>query len=270
MSETDIFARFCPMAKTFEEVLRRAMFVLGQLVEALIGKARQARTQVGSRGGVQPVLSLENQLSFARIRGLIDAATQKAIADAIPDLKGGMALEVGEGPVLYGARLLVCQAKKVVGVEIGGGSVGRQGDISRGYVVRGDVAHLPFGSGRFNYVLARLATVFQGDVTRAIREVGRVLARGGQGLIIDYHPFGLYATRGTTRLRPAESGVHRLEDYYHICKQAGVRVVDVREAMIDEGVRGLFEEGEIHVYRGLKGTPLLIFLFVYRPKGTGG
>lgn len=256
------------MARSFEQTLRSAMEALGHVVEQLIGKAKRASVQVSTRGGVQPILSVESQLAASRIRDIIEASAQKVLISAIPNLKGGAALEVGEGPVTWAQRLLSAQAQGVWGVEIGGGSVGRQGDASRGFVVRGALSRLPFPDARFAYVMARLATQLQGDMVRALREMARVMAPGGQGVVVDYHPFGLYAKRGASRVRPADSGVHRFEDYYRFCRQAGLRVVDVREAFVDEASRQLFREEEIGAYRSLKGTPLLIFLFVYKPKGA--
>lgn len=256
------------MAKSFEQTMRRAMEALGRFVESLIGTAKKASVQVSTRSGVQPILSVESQLSGPRIRNIIESSTVKTLQHAVPELKGGAALEVGEGPAGWGGRLLAAQAPLAVGVEIGGGSVGRQGDISRGFVLRGSVARLPFPDGRFSYVLARLATQMQGDMVRALRELSRVLLPGGQGVIVDYHPFGLYAKRGANRVRPADSGVGRFQDYYRLCRQVGLRIMDVREAFVDEGARPLFKEEEIQAYRNLKGTPLLVFLFVYKPKGA--
>lgn len=256
------------MAKSFEHTLRRGMEAVGRLTESLIGTAKKATVQVSTRGGVQPILSVESQLSPMRIRDVIDASITKVLQNALPDLKAGKALEVGEGPACFCARLLAAQAQMAVGLEIGGGSVGRQGDISRGFILRGGVARLPFSDGRFLYFIARLATQLQGDVVRALRELSRVLAPGGQGTIVDYHPFGLYAKRGANRVRPPDSGVHRFEDYYRLCRQVGLRIIDVREAFVDEGARQLFKEEEIQAYRNLKGTPLLVFLFVYKPKGA--
>ncbi|MFH0800600.1 MAG: methyltransferase domain-containing protein [Pseudomonadota bacterium] len=255
------------MAESFEKSLRHGMEALGRVVESLIGKAKQARVQVSTRGGVQPILSLESQLEPLRIREVIEASAQKVLSGAIPDLNGGEALEVGEGPAAFGSRMLACHAKAALGVEIGGGSVARQGDISRGFTIRAQLMRLPFADNRFSYFLARLATQFAGDMVRNARELSRVLTPGGQGMIVDYHPFGLYAKHGAGRVRSADSGVHRIEDYYRLCRQAGLRIVDVREVFIDEGMRQLFGEQEIGAYRNLKGTPLLIFIFVYKPKG---
>lgn len=256
------------MAKSFEQTLRRVMEAVGRFIESLIGSAKKAKVQVSTRGGVQPILSVESQLPALRIRDIIDASITKVLQNAIPDLKGGKALEVGEGPASFCARLLAAQAQMAVGLEIGGGSVGRQGDVSRGFIIRAGAARLPFLDGKFLYFLARLATQLQGDMVRALRELARILVPGGQGTIVDYHPFGLYAKRGANRVRPADSGVHRFEDYYRLCRQVGLRIIDVREAFVDEGARPLFKEEEIQAYRNLKGTPLLVFLFVYKPKGA--
>lgn len=244
------------------------MEALGRVVEKAIGKAKQARVQVSSRSGVQPVLSVESQVPTNRIKEIIDVATQKVMSNTIPDIKGGAAIEIGEGPAMYNMKMLGNHAKTMVGVEIGAGQTGRQGDVTRGFVIRSQLARLPFSDASFNYFIARLATPFQGDLVRAIRELSRIVAAGGQGVLIDYHPFGMYAKRGTNRSRPADSGVARLEDYYRLFRQSGLRVVDVREAFVDESMRQHFKEEEIQAYRNLKGSPLIIFLFVYKPKTT--
>jgi SAM-dependent methyltransferase len=253
------------VAESFEELLRRLMIALGHLVEKLIGKVHQARVQVG-RGGVQPMLSLESQLAMNRIKDLIEESIKKVMADAIPDLSGQAALEVGDAPALYGAKLLGAGASVAMGVEIGGALTQKQGDASRGLVVYAKPSRLPFANQKVDYLLGRLATPNQGDVVQSVIEIGRVLAPGGRGVIIDYHPFGLYAKRGGGRMKSIESNIRRLEEYYLLCKKAGLRVMDLREAFIDESTRALFKEDEIPAYRSLKGTPLLIFLFVYKLK----
>lgn len=257
------------MSEPFEQALRKAMIFLGRVVEAVIGKAKEAKVQVGSRGGMQPIISVEGMLDTGRIKELIESSIQKMMEIQLPDLTGKVALEIGEGPASYGARLLARRADEAIAVEIGGASIGMQGDISRGYVLRGNISALPFGNAKFPYVIARLATPFQGDMSRAINEIGRILVPGGQGVLVDYHPFGLYGRRGTGRLRPAESGIHCFEDYYRHSKKTGLRVVDIREVFVDEGMRGLFHEEEIQAYRHLKGTPLIVFIFFYKPRRKG-
>jgi len=252
------------MAESFEATLRKAMVALGHLVEQLIGKAKKAKVQVGSRGGVQPVLSLESLLPPDRMKEIIEEATKRVLADSIPDIKGGTALEIGEGPALYGRKLLGSKASNVVGVEIGGDLTERQNDATRGFVIQAKPSRLPFQNHTFNYVLGRLATPHQGDIVKAVTEIGRVLTPGGQGIIIEFHPFGLYAKRGPQRMRSIESNLRKFEEYYKLCRKAGLRVVNLRESFVEEDMRGLFAQNEISAYRSLKNTPILAYFFVYK------
>lgn len=252
------------MAESFESTLRKAMEALGRVVEQAIGKAKRAKVQVGSRSGVQPVLSLESLLPPDRMKELIEEATKSVLAEAIPDIKGGTALEIGEGPALYGRKLLGSKASNSVAVEVGGKLTERQNDATRGFVVQAKPSRLPFQSQSFNYVLGRLATPHQGDIVKAVTEIGRVLAPGGQGVIVEFHPFGLYAKRGPQRMKSIESNLRKFEEYYRLCRKAGLRVVNLRESFVEENMRKLFAEGEISAYRSLKNTPILAFFFVYK------
>lgn len=254
------------MSDQLEKILKKSMFTLGTFIEKVIGKAKEVKVQTSIRSGVQPILSVESLMDYPKLKELVDLSVNKIMERYIPDLSGKTTLELGEGPAAYGSRLLARQAEMAVAVEIGGGSVGRQGDISRGYIVRSTAQALPFPAESFSYLLARMATPIQGDLSKALSEMGRVLSRGGQGVLVDYHPFGLYTKRGSGKLRPADSMVRRFEDYYRICKAANLRVVDVREVFVDETMRGQFSNEEIQAYRQLKGTPLLVFIFFYKSK----
>lgn len=254
------------MPSTFENTLRKTMETLGRLVEAMIGKAKQARVQVGTRSGLQPIISLEGQLPSQRIHEITDSIIQKYLKGQFPEIKGDAA-EIGESPISYAPFFLANHARMAIGIEIGGKPTNRQGDISKGFIIRADPSRLPLSTASITYLLARLATHLQGDMTKSIREISRILAQGAQGTIIDYHPFGLYAKKGAGRARPAESGINKFEDYYCVCKKAGLRIIDVREAFVDETIRSLFRSEEIATYRNLKGTPFLIFLSIYKPKG---
>lgn len=254
------------MSRTLEDALRKSMIKLGHAVERVIGTAKSARVQVSTRSGVQPIMALESLLPQNRLKALMDLSVQKLLAEAIPNLKGQNALEIGEGQAQFAAKFLASQADLSVSVEIGGASAGRQGDVTRGFVVRAQPHMLPFPASRFNYFVARIASPLHGDIVRTMRELGRIMNQGGQGAIVDYHPFGLFAKQGQGRLKSAETRITKLEDYYKICRQSGLRIVDVREAFVDDSVRNFFSEEEIQAYRNLKGTPLLVFLFVYKPK----
>ncbi len=250
-----------------EENLRKSMQTLAKLVKRLIQGAEKAKVQVESRRGVQPVLSLESQLSNEKIRELIKNSEEKMISACLPGLAGKKAVEVGEAPARFLSKLLQRGAELSVAVEMSGSLAhSQQGNLSRGYIVKGSAAALPFADASVDYVVARIASPLQGDVSKVLQELGRVLSMGGQGVVLDYHPYGLYATRGLSRVKSLESSLRHVQDYYKTCRDAGIRVIDFRETHLDESVRSLFAEKEISLYRHLKGTPLVAGYFVYKPK----
>lgn len=250
------------MSETFESSLKKLMEWIGRGIEKIIGEAHKAKVSVGTRGGLKPILSLESQFAPAKIREMIDFATERICVPTIPNLKGQAALEIGDGTMSLTPHFAGQQARVALGLEIGGQGVGG----GRGFTIRGIPSSLPFGRDFFEYVGARLATNLQGDIIRAVKEIGRVLAPGGQGFFVDFHPFGLYAKRGTDRLRAVESTIRGIEDYYKICRSAGLRIVDLHEAFIDEGFRSMFAGEEIQTYRNVKGTPLVIFIYFFKPR----
>ena len=266
LSSRFVFVTYISMPGSLESSLRNLMTGLGHLIEKVIGEANRAKKSVGTRSGLKPILSLESQFPPAKIREMITFATERICFPQIPNLKDQVALEMSEGTTLLISRYIQQQARAAIGVGFGSLEGVRQGDSSRGYFIRATPYALPFDKDFFDYIGARLATHFQGDIIRTIKEIGRVLAPGGQGFFIDFHPFGLFAKSGTDRIRPVESTIRGIEDYYKICRSAGLRIVDLREAFIDESFRSLFEDNEIGAYRNVKGTPLLVFVFFFKPR----
>lgn len=254
------------MSKGYEKHLKSAMTTAGKFLERAIGHAQKAKAQVGQRGGVQPILSLESLLGMNKISELISASVERYVIPAVPELAGRTAIDLGEGPPQMLKRFAEREARLSLGYEIGGGSLGHQGDAKAGYVVRGKPQNIPVSDNFFDYAVLRLATPLQGDILRVMKEAGRILAPGGQGVLIDYHPYGMYAKKGPERLRAIESSIRGIEDYYRICRTSGLRVVDVREAFIDENVRSMFNEETQAAFRTVKGSPLTMVLFIYKPR----
>lgn len=266
MFPTVISVTFRRMSEPVEAFLKKLMGSAGRVVEKVIGEAHKAKVSVGTRSGIKPILSLESQFPAVKLKEMINFAIGRICVPAIPNLKDQTSLEIGEGPSMLLSKFSGQQARVAIGFEIGGGLTNRQGDSNRGYITRGQTSALPFGKDFFDYIGARLATSFQGDIIKTIKEIGRVLAPGGQGFFLDFHPFGLYAKKGTDRVRSVESTIRGIEDYYKICKSAGLRIIDLREAFIDESFRALFEAEEIQAYRNVKGTPLIVFVFFFKPR----
>lgn len=254
------------MSKQMEDILRKAMFTLGTAVESVIGKAKVAKQQVGARSGVQPILSVESLIDTARLKVIIDSISRPILEAEVPELKGRLVLELGDGPANMGARLLAHQAGSAYYIEVSGQGSLRAGDSTRGYTLRAKPQALPFRSETFSYAIARLATQHQGDLRRAIVELSRVLIPGAQGVLVDFHPYGLYTKRGHGRIRPAESVISGVEDYYRAFREGGLRVVDIKEGFIDDAARRFFNEEEVSAYRQLKGSPLVAMIFFYKPR----
>jgi hypothetical protein len=92
---------------------------------------------------------------------------------------------------------------------------------------------------------------------QVFRELVRTLVVGGNFLVADFHPFGLYARRGSRRLRA--SFVHGMADYYRMNRGLGIDITDCREGYCDEKAAAFFSTPEEKlIYRGLKDSPLVI------------
>jgi SAM-dependent methyltransferase len=252
------------MNPEFEDKLRKAMVVLGRVTEAIIGKAKEAKSSVGHSKAVEPVLAIEGQLPMNKIRELISISSDRVVKPLVPNLVDKAALEICDGEAKVGAVMKEKGAALAVHVNIGGFG-GHHGEArpSGVHAVRAAAKGIPFEDGFFDYAVADFASPSAGDFVKAVKELGRQVTLGGHAVIADFHPFGMYAKKGGKRLRPIESVVRGVEDYYRICREAGFVITHMREIFIDETLRTRFETvGEKTAFRVLKNSPFLIFLFV--------
>lgn len=249
--------------ETLENVLRKIIIPVGHAVERVIGQAKKAKQSVGSGGGMQPILALESQLQMAKLKELISKATTRVVEQFVPMIGDKPAVELCDGPSVFGELLKGRGASQVIHVDIGASTLDALSMHKNGiYEVRAQVRKVPFEDNYFHLALACLTTSCQGEFIKAAKEIGRMVAPGGDAIFTDFHPFGLYAKKGSVRIRPREANIRGLEDYYKICKVAGFRVTDVREVFIDEAMRPYFvTPDEKAAFKGVKETPLIICLF---------
>jgi len=254
------------MNPAFEEILKKGMLGLGRAVEFVIGHARKARVKVGtaSSDSLQPILAVEGQLTIQKVRELISAGADRIVKPVIPVLVDKAAAELCDGPPVFVGLMKERGASIAVHVDISAsGGAYPKDEGTRSHRIRAAVRNMPFEDGFFDFIVANLATPLQDDIVKAVKEAGRVLTVGGNAVVIDFHPFGNFAKKGSFRLRSVKSIVRGVEDYYKICQTAGFSLVYIRELFIDETVRSLFAtDGEKHAFRSLKDTPFLIFLMV--------
>lgn len=245
-----------------EEYLKRGVAAAGLVVEKIIGEADKLKSSISkSSGGAQPILSLEGQISIPKLKELIATAADKIIT--IPNLVDKTALELREGRSSLTAKLKERGASFSVHADMAGTTGSYEKPTQGSYTIRGSSHFLPFEDGFFDYIIGNLASQYQGDITKAIKELSRLLILGGEGVIVDFHPFGLYAKRGSVRLRPMGFVTRGIEDYYKICKSVQLKILDLKEGFLDESMRASFvTEGEKSAFRIVKDTPLILCLFV--------
>lgn len=246
-----------------ESYLRRGMQAMGHVVERAIGKAQEAKktvvTAAASGGGGGGGSTIESNLNVPKVKELLRLATDRLIPSLIPALAERRVFEVADGVGHYMSTMKEHGAGCLVATEIGAGGTVHVDAMRQLFQVRAALHRMPFADGIFDFGIANLLTSYQGDVLRALKELSRILAAGGTVIIADFHPFGPYAKRGAARVRPTESAFRGVADYYKAARLAGLKVVDVREVFIDEGLRPAFVTPEEKcAYRALRDAPLVL------------
>lgn len=234
---------------------------LKALFQQAKGKAQAAKETVEARSGLKPILSLESRLTPSKIGHLLNLMSDRFVTPALPDLSKKIVLEIGED-LRFQNKILEKKPEIFSGVLIAGGD-SKQTSNKQPILIKGNFQNLPFESNYFDFILGHLNSSHQGDLLTPIKEFGRVLAPGGTGMILDFHPYGLYAKSGPERLRSHQSTVKGIEDYFKMCKISGLQILDLHEGYLDNTLRGEFEEGEmLSAFRELKDAPMLLYILV--------
>ena len=169
---------------------------LGNIFERLVGLPKQAKETIDKGRGGSPLLSLESRIPAAKLTQLIDAISERFVQTHLPPLAQKKVLELGEGKLPYQKMLLDKNPQLLAGL-VAGDVQGRGAQNASSIFLQGNFRAIPFANQFFDFVVARLTTPLQGDVVSAVKEIGRVLAPGGTTLILDFHPFGLFAKSGS-------------------------------------------------------------------------
>ncbi len=247
------------------EFLKKVMGFFGRLVEKILGQAKKAKVTYEKKSGLSPLLSLESRLPLPKLRQLIDLFGERFFLPAFPSLKEKTVLEIGESGLKFERPVLEKKPKMFCGLMIGEENGAPNPPPGVSLYLKGSLKQIPFEDQFFDCVACRLTTPQQGDVISAFKEMGRILVPDGVGLVIDYHPFGLFAKGGAQRLRSVQANIRGVEDYFKMCRVAGLQVVDLHEGFVDDTLRNQFvTPQEMATFREIKGTPLVIFLKVVR------
>jgi len=105
---------------------------------------------------------------------------------------------------------------------------------------QGDVATTELPTGHYDLCTMALADEHLKDLAPVYRQASRLLAPGGAFVLIGYHPFFLMNGVPTHYHRPGgeavtiQSYVHLFAEHFAAGTEAGLRLVEVEECVIDE------------------------------------
>lgn len=171
----------------------------------------------------------------------IAALEQRMLEPWIAALHARCAVDVGCGTGRWTRRLGgigVDASKEMLAVA------GRKADL-RGRLAVADATRLPVGTDAADAVLCALTLGHLRRQETAMAEFVRVLKRGGQLLLTDFHPAA--AARGWRRTFRDGGQVYEIENHSYTVEQLrewapGLRLDRMEEACIGEPERELFEQ----------------------------
>jgi len=198
---------------------------------------------------------------------------QDLVADVTPPLAGLRLLDAGCGT---GQRLRDSGAASAVGVDLSPEML--EAGLGRGVpdptikMLVGDIRHLPLPDQAFDVVWCRLVLGYLPQIHLAYAEMKRVADAGAIIIVTDFHPAAIAA--GHRRTFRHGTNVHELENYVHeaaahqeAALDAGLELIDVREAQIGPAVEGMFVKADRHdLYRQNVGLPVIMGM-VFRRGG---
>ena len=109
-----------------------------------------------------------------------DAVNTPAFLEMLPDVSGLTGLDVGCGEG-HNTRLLAQRGARMIGADVAQTFVRYAAGTETGSIpyVAGNVQELPFRAGQFDFAVALMSLMDVPDHAAALREIHRVLRRGG-------------------------------------------------------------------------------------------
>lgn len=174
----------------------------------------------------------------AEAHNLLMEMEQKAMLALLPDLAGRVVLDLACGSGRYLQRVSERGASFAFGLDLAPAMLARARAVS-GRLVCGDLTSLPIASSTVDVIVCGLAVGHVRDLGGVVREMGRVLRRGGLAVYSDFHPFGMRA--GWTRGFRTPAGdqyvvshhFHLYGDHHTACRSGGLLIEEVREPLIE-------------------------------------
>jgi len=184
-------------------------------------------------------------------------------------LRGRRVLDVGCGTARRLRQARDAGASLAAGVDLTPDMLARAD--GEPLLAAADVRSLPVADGAFDVVWCRLVLGHVAELDAAYAELGRVCAARAHVVVTDFHSAAAAAGHRRT-FRDTRGRVHELEHHVHderahraAAGRAGLSLLERRDAVVDETVRGFYERADrLEAYERQLGLPLVLALLFQR------
>lgn len=189
-------------------------------------------------------------------------AEQRAMLEHWPQVAGRSVLDLACGSGRYSRLLVESRAADIVALDF---STSMLAQVSTAHRVQADMMQLPFANDVFDAVISGLALGHASHVGRWMKEVARVLRRGGTLLYSDFHPEA--ALRKLTRSFDDDTGrSYTVPYYYHdlaaqkkAAVAAGMQINIIHEIRVGGELKEPFANSK-GFYERWDGLPIVLIV----------
>jgi len=190
------------------------------------------------------------------------------------NIEGKIVVDIGCGTGKHWEKILGKKPKELIGYEVSSGMLKKlrqKYPEARAYLTHANrLAELPDQS--CDIIVSTLVIGYIENLPKAFSEWNRVLKKGGEVLITDFHPAAL--AKGASRsfkhnetLIHIKAHVHPLTKIEDLSKKMNWEVVNIKERRIDGCIKHFFERhNSVDIYEGSFNTPIL-FGYHFRKLG---
>ncbi|NEU07710.1 methyltransferase domain-containing protein [Flavihumibacter sp. R14] len=192
------------------------------------------------------------------------------------DLRDKLIVDIGCGTGRHWNTLFAAHPKALVGYDVSEEMLkilNSKYPLAKTYEVKDD-NRLVSETGSVDILISTLAIAHIKEIETAFNEWSRVLKRGSELLITDYHPETL--ARGGDRTFSYQGKTIYIKNYVHplnkiiaLAEQNGIQLISLSEKRIDETVKHFYEKhNALNVYERFKGTPIIYGMHLKKVNDT--
>jgi ubiquinone/menaquinone biosynthesis C-methylase UbiE len=197
------------------------------------------------------------------------ALEEKMTLEFIEDVQGQRALDLGCGTGRY-CVLLTKRGAKVIGVDPSSGMLEQAKEkvtpMCHFELCHGTVEKMGFPSEYFDLVISALTLSHLPELEPTLGEAVRVLKTGGRMIVSDIHPYWPISGHDYAEFFDEAGQEYRIPEYPHLFgeywslfSKLGMRVKDIREPQIDDGLIERFPS-----LKDYQGIPLAMILKIQK------